>query len=281
MNKKLDRRRKYYMILDCETATLPCASSYEGKARQRVSIAKPLIYDFGYNIIDQSGKIYRRRSFLVSEIFSVPSVFNTAYYAQKRPQYLQKLRDGEIELKDWNSIAAIFENDLQEVSAVGAYNSMFDFKKAIPFTELYISKLYSDDFFKWEAYQKKLCDRIAENFTPENERDFEGDVFRFRSHSYPLFDVWGLCCEHILNSDDFREQCHREGWYSESGKYFKTSAEVAYRFIKQNSDFIESHTAIEDADIESEIFSIVARKLKNKIPIGIIYFPFRLVGRVY
>ena len=45
---ELDRRRKYYLILDCETATLPYAAKITNpKAKQRVSIAKPLIYDIG------------------------------------------------------------------------------------------------------------------------------------------------------------------------------------------------------------------------------------------
>ena len=101
--KKLDKRKKYYLIFDCETATLPCASNYEGTAKQKIAIAKPLIYDLGWQIIDRKGNVYVRRSFLISEIFSVPSVFNTAYYASKRPIYLNKLENGEIILTDWKT----------------------------------------------------------------------------------------------------------------------------------------------------------------------------------
>ena len=39
-NKKLDRRRKYYLVLDCETATLPYAINYDGNARKNIAIAK-------------------------------------------------------------------------------------------------------------------------------------------------------------------------------------------------------------------------------------------------
>ena len=76
--KKIDRRRKYYLIFDCETATLPCAANYDGMQKQKIAIAKPLIYDLGWQVIDRKGNVYLRRSYLISEIFSVPAVFNTA-----------------------------------------------------------------------------------------------------------------------------------------------------------------------------------------------------------
>ena len=70
---KYDRRRKYYMVLDCETATLPCAAEYSGAARQAIAIAKPLIYDLGWQLIDSTGRVYRKKSYLITEIFSVAS----------------------------------------------------------------------------------------------------------------------------------------------------------------------------------------------------------------
>ena len=110
--KKLDRRRKYYLVLDCETATLPTAANYSGEARKRIAIAKPLIYDLGWTVIDAQGRIYRRRSYLISEIFSVPAIFNTAHYAVKRPLYLEKLQRGEISIKTWKEATEILERDL-------------------------------------------------------------------------------------------------------------------------------------------------------------------------
>jgi hypothetical protein len=74
--------------------------------------------------------------------------------------------------------------------------------------------------------------------------------------------------------------CVDNGWQTESGKYFKTSAETAYRFVTGNLDFDEAHTAIDDADIESELFAMIVKKAKNKVDIGIAYFPFRILGTV-
>lgn len=278
--KKIDRRKKYYLIFDCETATLPFAAEYSENAKQKIAIAKPLIYDLGWQIVDRKGNIYARRSFLISEIFSVPSVFNTAYYASKRPIYIEKLNNNEIILTDWKKATKALVKDLKLVEAVGAYNSMFDYKKAIPFTERYIKALYSDNYYKWEKGQRKVCENIAKNIENTSNKKFNGDVFYFRGKTYPLFDLWGLSCKYLLNNDNYKNQCINNDWLTASRKYFKTSAETTYRFITNDDNFIESHTAVEDAIIESEIFANILQCTKNKIDIGILHFPFRILGKV-
>lgn len=277
---KYDRRRKYYMVLDCETATLPCASKYTEEERKAIAITKPLIYDLGWKIVDRYGNVYNRMNFLISEIFSVPSVFDTAYYAEKRPIYLEKLRNGEITLADWQTAMTAFVADLEMVEAVGAYNSMFDFKKAIPFTELYITQLYSTNFHEWLNWQEQTCEWLASGGKATGKTPFEEDIFRFRSKVYPLFDLWGLSCEHILNCDAYKQMCINNKWQTASGKYFKTSAETAYRFLSGNLSFDESHTAIDDCDIESELFAEIVKRTKNKWDLGIEFFPFRILGTV-
>ena len=278
--KRLDRRRKYYMVLDCETATLPCAHELNVEQRKNVAIAKPLIYDLGWQVIDNKGRVYRRRQFLITEIFSVPAIFDTAYYASKRPLYLDRLSRGEIQLSSWADATALMEEDLAEVEAVGAYNSMFDFKKAIPFTELYISKLYAPDFHDWYHDQCLICNKIAHGRTYSNPRGFEPAIFRFRGNAYDLFDVWGLSCEHILNCDEYKQMCVDNNWSTASGKYFKTSAETAFRFFSGLTDFEEAHMAIDDVEIESQLFAEIHRKSKGKWAMGIEYFPFRILGKV-
>lgn len=277
---KFDKRRKYYLVLDCETATLPYASNLPENLKKQVAIAKPLIYDLGWTIVDKKGNVYARENYLITEIFSVPEIFNTAYYAHKRPLYIDKLNKGEIVLTDWRTAASRLEFALSIGEAVGAYNAMFDFKKAIPFTELYINQLYSPNFHKWLDFQNECCERIVNNTVIGKGKEIESDVFRFRGQAYPLFDLWGLSCNYLLNNDEYKAACLRNGWQTESGKYFKTSAETTYRFITGNHDFDEAHTAIDDADIESEIFALIVKKAKNKVDIGIEYFPFRNLGTV-
>jgi hypothetical protein len=277
---KYDKRRKYYMVLDCETATLPCASQYTEEERKNVAIAKPLIYDLGWKIVDRNGVVYNRENYLITEIFSVPQIFDTAYYKDKRPIYLEKLRKGEIILTNWETAMTAFLADLEIVESVGAYNSMFDFKKAVPFTELYITKLYSADYHNWLKWQENSCKWIAEGNKIEGQQNFEESIFRFRGKTYPLFDLWGLTCEHILNCDEYKQMCIDQKWETASGKYFKTSAETAFRFFSGNTDFIECHTAIDDVEIETQLFAEIVKRTKNKWELGIECFPFRLLGTV-
>ena len=277
---KYDKRRKYYIVLDCETATLPEAINYDGEERKNIAIAKPLIYDLGWKVIDAQGRTYARKNYLISEIFSVPAIFDTAYYASKRCVYLEKLAKGEITLTDWKTASAELVEDMDACVAVGAYNSMFDYKKAIPFTDLYISKLYSPDFHDWLNYQNKKLPWLATGHRNENPNGFDETIFRFRGKEYPLFDLWGLSCRHILNCDEYKNMCLDNDWQTASGKYFKTSAETAFRFFSETLDFEEAHTAIDDAEIESLLFAEICKRTKKKFEMGIIYFPFRELGTV-
>lgn len=281
---KYDRRRKYYLILDCETATLPKASEYDNEIqKKRIAIAKPLIYDLGWTVIDHNGNIYAKKNYLISEIFSVPSIFDTAYYKDKRALYLEKLQKGEITLTDWNTASRELIEDLEACEAVGAYNSMFDYKKAIPYTDLYISMLYSPNFHEWLADQNRICEWLADGGKPMTEdenKDFEPLIFRYKSIAYPLFDIWGLACLHLLNCDEYKKMCVDKEWKTASGKYFITNAEKAYAFLSGELEFIEQHTAIDDCLIEALIFAEIVKRTKNKWEKGIIYFPFRELGTV-
>lgn len=277
---KLDRRRKYYLILDCETATLPFVEKYTGKLRDRVAISRPLIYDLGWNIVDRNGNIYKRTNYLISEIFNVPEVFNTAFFKSKRPLYLEKLNKGEIDLAYWNEAISELMEDIEAVEAVGAYNAMFDYKKAIPFTEAYISHLYHEDFNNWLKMQERICSTMDKPYKPKKKKDFNGSTFTLRDTTVDLFDLWGLACKHILNSDEYRKTADENKWYSASGKYYSTNAENAYRFISGEHDFNEAHTAIDDCDIETLIFALIVKLTKNKWEKGIENFPFKIVGEV-
>lgn len=277
---KLDRRRKYYLVLDCETATLPCAADYAEEQKKKICIAKPLIYDLGWTIVDKKGKIYAKRNFIISEVFSVPDIFNTAYYAEKRPLYLEQIEGGKLTVKPWREAVQILEEDMQSVAAVGAYNAMFDFKKAIPFTELYINMLYSAEYFDWYNMQKGICKEIAEGKRRESNSTFNPNEFLFHGKHYPLFDIWGIACKYILNCEKYRDFCKENRFLTASGKYFQSNAQVCYRFITKQDDFIEAHTALNDAEIESEIFAASVKKAKNQVEIGLIYFPFKLIGKI-
>ena len=271
-------RTKNYIILDTETCTLPFVNEWalDSESKKKIAIAKPLVYDIGWTIANRTHGIVEKRNFLVAETFSVPTVFNTAYYKEKRPLYLDMMKRGEIEVLPWDSIMEILLTDLQDAEYICAYNAMFDFKKAIIFTELYIRKLYSPFYHEWEDLQRESCRRILTEKKKQNERDFDPEHFIFRGEKYPMIDIWGVACKYLLNNSKYKNMCLREGKISPSGLYFTTNAEVAMQYLSQRFDFIEDHTALSDAEIETEILFTCLKR--GKIVQGIIYFPYKMLG---
>ena len=272
------RPKKIYMVTDTETATLPFVDEIafgDPDIRKSIAIARPLVYDIGWILMYRDGTVIVKRQYLVAEIFSVAKIFNTAYYKEKRPIYLDMLARGEIKVKTWNEIMKIFMEDMANADYVGAFNSMFDFKKAIPFTELYVKKLYSADYQAWENSQKNLCKRIATGNNKKNPH-FDGEHFSFRGVECELFDIWGMACKHLLNRVSYKEMCLEYGMLTNSGEFFKSSAESAYRFLKNYFDFEEAHTALADAEIEGQILSKILAH--HAVTVGIEFFPFRQLG---
>ena len=271
-------RTTKYIILDTETCTLPFVNEWalSSDDKKKIAIAKPLVYDIGWTIASRTHGIIEKRNFLVAETFSVPAVFNTAYYKEKRPLYLDMMKRGEIEVLPWDEIMKILLADLQDASYICAYNAMFDFKKAIIFTELYIRKLYSPFYYEWENLQRESCRRILHEKKKQNERDFDPEHFIFRGEKYPMIDIWGVACKYLLNNSKYKNMCLKENKISNSGLYFTTNAEVAMQYLSQRFDFIEDHTALSDAEIETKILFYCLKR--GKIVQGIIYFPYKMLG---
>lgn len=84
---KIDRRRKYIIVLDVETTN----NNMESKHNDG------LVYDIGFVICDKDGNIYAKRSFAIQEIFDWKELMSTAYYKEKLPKYYEKIAKGEME----------------------------------------------------------------------------------------------------------------------------------------------------------------------------------------
>lgn len=272
-------RKKYYLTLDTETATLPFANEIckTAKEKQTVAIAKPLVYDIGWTITDRQGNIVKKENFLVQETFFVPNVFNTAYYRDKRPIYMELLEKGAIDVANWNDIIELLISDLEQVDLTTAYNACFDFKKAIPFTERYISALYTTDYQKWEDNQKRQCKEMVKNGKSNAKNDeYLNPYFKLRGVQYPIADLWCIACERLININKYRNFCLERDLVTASVIYFKSSAETSFQYLMNNYDFIEDHTALSDAIIESQILTKALKK--GKVEPTLYAFPFRDLG---
>lgn len=276
-------KKKYYLVLDTETATLPFADEIakDTKQKQKIAIAKPLVYDIGWVIVDRQGNIHKKVNYLVQETFFVPNIFNTAYYKEKRPIYIDLLERGKIANKKWNEIVNELIEDLKKCDLTSAYNACFDFKKAIPFTERYIYHLYNEDYNDWEKGQKAHCKRLLSGAKDDDDKnpDFLKPSFKLRKVEYPLTDLWSIACNKLINIDKYRNYCLKNGLLTASAIYFKSSAETSFQYLMNQYDFEEQHTALSDAEIESEILIKALRK--GKIEPEITAFPFKQLGTTY
>ena len=271
-------KKKFYLTLDTETATLPFANELckNASQKQKIAIVKPLVYDIGWTITDRQGNVIKKENYLVQETFFVPNVFNTAYYCNKRPIYMDLLAKNKIKSANWNDIMPVLIADLNMCDLTTAFNACFDFKKAIPFTERYIKHLYSANYNTWEKNQRKKCEKILRGTDDSNNPEYLEPWFELRGKKYPIADLWGVACDRLINIDKYRNYCLENKLLTASVIYFKTSAETSFQYLMNQHDFIEDHTALSDAEIEAQILTKALKK--GKIEPQIKAFPFRELG---
>lgn len=104
-------------------------------------------------------------------------------------------------------------------------------------------------------------------------------VFTLRNEEFDIADLWLVACERLINNQRYKDYCLKNGFLTNSGTFFKTSAETTFSYLTENADFIEDHTALSDAVIESEILRKILNKGKLEPSMGA--FPFRELGETY
>lgn len=178
---------------------------------------KPFCYNVGYVILDtETRETLVRRDFVVQQIWHNIPLFSTAYYAEKRPIYVSAMRGKRAVLDKWGYIMRQMKRDIDAfgVEVAFAYNSPFD-----------------DRVF---AYN---CDWFHTNNPLE---------------AIPVLDIRGMVSEYITNTAEYQKFCEEHQLFTESGNY-SGSAESVYKFIMNDPEFEEAHTALSDSLIEADI----------------------------
>ena len=196
-----------YLILDTETAnTIDC----------------PICYNIAWCIIDQHGNVYAQGSFINSDVFyGMVDLMQSAYYADKIPQYVEAIENGEITVASWYEIRkALHEMCAQyNIKAIMAHNARFDYRSCTT-TQRY-----------------ETCSKYRYFFPKGIE----------------IWDTLAMARDVILPKASYRKFCEENGYLCKNGQP-RATAEILYRFISGNNDFIEAHKALEDVEIEREIF---------------------------
>ena len=204
------------------------------------------VYDVGYTVTNRKGEIAKTYNALVAEIFTDAELMMGAFYARKLfSHYAPMLDRGEISLVSWADIVTQMRADAKEynINVVAAYNLGFDRRVM------------------------RTTNKLLGN----------GPVFEGCFPNPRLLDIWQFACETKLSQARYKEIARNLGWVSSAGN-IKTGAEYAYRFCSGDHGFIEDHTALSDAIIETKILAD-CYACKKSVPYDIINAqPWRIVN---
>ena len=76
-----------------------------------------------------------------------------------------------------------------------------------------------------------------------------------------VWDTMKMASDTICKQKTYKKFCEENGYLTKKGQVRKT-AEILYKYITKNNDFIESHTGLEDVMIEKEILAYCFRQHK-------------------
>ena len=221
---KIDKRRHYILVMDTETAN----TIQDGN---RLDMSNVLVYDCGWQVVDTHGKVYAEASFVNRDIFCYErELMQSAYYAYKIPQYLADIEAGRRIMADTWEIRQAMLADMEKfgINEVAAHNAHFDLT-ALNCTRRYVSK---SKFRYWFPY---------------------GTV---------IWDTMKMANSVICKMPTYIKFCEENGYFTNSGRPRKT-AEILWRFISKNPNFVESHTGLEDVTIEAQIMAYCFRQHKH------------------
>lgn len=274
---RYDLTEELYLVLDCETATLPYCKEVQAnaKVKKNLSTTFPLIYDIAWLIGDKQGNILTKKNFLIAEVWGVPQIFETAYYKNKKPLYVAMIQRGKIQVASWVQAQAELLKDLENALAC-AFNGMFDFKKAIPFTEKYINSIYGGYYDLWLQEQKEKIDNIVANVKKSTKKQKLEPQFILNGQCFKMVDIWQVACQKLINNNSYKKFCLDYDLLGDSKLWFKTNAETTYKYLSYKYNFVESHTALKDCEIE---YFILCKALKKGIITPTLEcMPFRQLG---
>lgn len=192
----------------------------------------PLVYDFGCAVIDIHGNVYETRSFVNKDIFrGCQDLMQTAYYANKIPRYWEQIWNGEREMRTYYEIRKEVRELMKKygITEVAAHNARFDYK-ATNTTLRYQTSSKNRYFF---PYGTKYIDTLK------------------------------MATDTICKQPTYKKWCEINGYTYGKNNTCRKTAEIIYRYIKNDNDFVEDHTGLADVLIEAEILAHCYRQHKK------------------
>lgn len=189
------------------------------------------VYDLGMAIVDRKSRVYARYSFVIHEVFyGMPELMKTAYYSNKLPQYFEDIATGKRKVVSFWMARKIARALIEKWNcvAVVAHNARFDYN-ALNHTATALGNGFTEI-----------------NFFPK----------------IPIWCTLTMARQIYLKKPTYKKYCQENNYLCKNGTP-RLTAEILYRFITQNDNFVESHTGLEDVMIEKEILSHILRQHKK------------------
>lgn len=184
------------------------------------SIDDPLCYDIGFAVINKYGYVYEAHSYVVADIFLDKELMESAFFKDKVPQYWADINSGKRKLRRFKTVRSILFDVIQQynIKIVMAHNARFD-NRSLNLTQRFLTSSKFRFFFPYGV---------------------------------EIWDTLKMSRE-IFNTEEYTEFCTKNNYLTKRGQK-RYTAEILYRFLTNNLNFIEEHTGLEDVMIEKEIF---------------------------
>ena len=181
----------------------------------------PICYDIGFSVVDlDEGEVIERHSYVVADVFCDKELMSSAYFINKVPQYWADIKNGTRMLRRWATIKHIVEDVMAQygIDTVVAHNARFDYTSTAT-TQRYLTSSKLRYFFPYGT--KFVC-------------------------------TLKMARQVLSKDDDYIAFCEEHEFLT-TYKKPKFTAEVIYRYLTNDLDFEESHTGLEDVEIETVI----------------------------
>lgn len=186
------------------------------------SIDDPFCYDVGFAVIDKTGKVYESHSYVIADIFlEEKTMMKEAYFADKIPQYWEDIKNGKRQLRRFKTVKRIFRDvcDQYRIKIVLAHNARFDYRSV----------------------------NLTQRFLTCSKYRF------FFPYGIEIWDTLKMAKEVFKDDKNYIDFCKKNNYLTKRGQK-RYTAEILYRFLTNDKNFVESHTGLEDVMIEKEIF---------------------------
>lgn len=191
------------------------------------NIDDPIVYDIGFAVVDRTGKVYETHSYAIADVILDSEMMSTAYYAEKLPQYWEEIKNGKRLLRHFKTVKMILADVCKQydIKAVVAHNARFDYR-SLNLTQRYITSSKYRYFFPY---------------------------------GIKIWDTLKMSREVLKENEDYSQFCEDNGYITKNNQK-RFTAEILYRFITGDNEFIEKHKGLDDVLIEKDIFAYCLNK---------------------